>query len=430
MLSTLHGQEMPGSGTLEQRYKGLLDARGKTDANALTNGLLMLILESALRESASDVHLDPQGDIIRLRFRIDGVLKDRLTFSKKDFSVIPQLRVMADFAPQAATAYTAEDGGFEVALCGHNVRFRISSFPSVYGDKIALRILYMGANTLSLEHLGFAPDVLAQLKSAIRVPNGIFYVCGVTGGGKTTTLCSILKILTRPEINIMTLEDPVEYLLPGVTQAKINVGAKFNFPDGLRSILRQDPNVIMVGEVRDRETAEIATRASLTGHLIFTTIHTVSAVGVIARLVDMGIEPFLVSNSTIGALSQCLVRRVCPQCAQPAAPNLQPLGRLLEVMDADTSAIVRTLLTAPEGKFVKAKGCPSCDGTGYRGRIGLFELLLLNNDLKALIDAKAGKTELYRAAIKRGMRTLLMDGIAKAHAGVTTLEEVLCAVSE
>ena len=423
-------QETAVSDTLEQRYKGILGAMGKTDANTLTNGLVMLILEFAVRESASDVHLDPQRDVVRLRYRVDGILKDYLTFSKKDFSVIAQMRVMADFPPHASKAYTAEAGSFEVVAGGHGVRFRVSSFPSVYGDKLALRILYMGANTLSLEHLGFAPDVLSQLKSAIKSPNGIFYVCGVTGGGKTTTLCSILKMLTRPQINIMTLEDPVEYILPGVTQAKINIGTNFNFPDGLRSLLRQDPNIIMLGEVRDLETAEIATRASLTGHLIFTTIHTVSAVGVIARLVDMGIDPYLVSNSTIGALSQCLVRRICTECAKPSVPNLQAISKLLEVLDADTSAIVRTILTAPEGRFVKPVGCPACAGTGYKGRIGLFELLLLNNDLRALIDAKAGKADIYRVAIKRGMRTLLMDGVAKAHAGLTTLEEVLCAVAE
>ncbi|HAH31527.1 MAG TPA: hypothetical protein DCL44_04345 [Elusimicrobia bacterium] len=283
--------------TLEQRYKNLLAAKGTTDANALTNGLLKAILEFALREAASDIHFDPQQDMFRLRFRVDGNLRDVLTFSKNDFSVTSQLRVMAGFAPQSATAYTPEDGGFEAIVGGRPVRFRVSAFPSIHGDKLVLRILDMGQNTLKLEYLGFAPDVLEQVQSAIKSPSGIFFVCGVTGGGKTTTLCSILKALTRPEINIMTLEDPVEYTLQGVTQSKINPQAGFNFVDGLRSILRQDPNIIMVGEIRDLETAEIAIRAALTGHLIFTTIHTVSAIGVISRLVDIGIEPFLVSSN-------------------------------------------------------------------------------------------------------------------------------------
>ncbi len=420
----------PPPDTLEQRYKGLLAAKGKSDANALTNGLLRTILEFSLHESASDIHFDPLEDLIRLRFRVDGDLKDKLTFSKKDFSVTSQLRVMAGFTPQAATSYSPEDGGFDINLGKYHARFRVSAFPSVYGDKLVLRVLDVGPNTLSLDHLGFAPEVLAQLNGAIKSPSGIFFVCGITGGGKTTTLCSILKSLTNPERNIMTLEDPVEYILPGVIQSKINAKAGFSFADGLRSILRQDPNIIMVGEVRDRETAEIAMRAALTGHLIFTTIHTLSAFGVISRLVDMGIEPFMISNATIGALAQRLVRRACAQCAQPTAPDSQIVDQLLAVLDPDAGAVVRSLLTSPEKKFVKTIGCPACNGSGYKGRIGLFELLLLNNGLKALIDAKARMPEVRKAAIRTGMRTLLMDGVAKAGAGWTTLEEVLKAVTE
>ncbi len=419
-----------GPDTLEQRYKNLLAAKATTDANTLTNGLLRTILEFALREGASDIHFDPQEDLILLRFRIDGNLKDKLTFSKKDFSVTAQLRVMAGFAPQAATAYTPEDGGFEIVTGERSVRFRASAFPSIHGDKLVLRILDMGQNTLKLEHLGFAPDVLAQVQSAIQSPSGIFFVCGVTGGGKTTTLCSVLKALTRPEISIMTLEDPVEYSLPGVTQSKINPHAGFNFADGLRSILRQDPNIIMVGEIRDQETAEIAIRAALTGHLIFTTIHTISAVGVISRLVDIGIEPFLVSSSTVGVVAQRLVRRICPHCAMPASPSPQTVSRMLELLDPEVTEVIKTILASPEGKFVKPAGCPNCNGSGYKGRIGVFEFLLLNNELKALIDAKAGAAELRRAAIKSGMRTMLMDGVTKARAGLTTLDEVLLSVSE
>lgn len=418
------------SDTLEQRYKNLLAAKGTTDANTLTNGLLRAILEVALREAASDIHFDPQEDMFRLRFRIDGDLKDKLTFSKKDFSVAAQLRVMAGFAPQAATAYTPEDGGFEVVVGDRPVRFRVSAFPSIHGDKLVLRILDMGHNTLKLECLGFAPDVLAQVQSAIKSPCGIFFVCGVTGGGKTTTLCSVLKALTRPEINIMTLEDPVEYRLPGVTQSKINPQTGFNFADGLRSILRQDPNIIMVGEIRDRETADIAIRAALTGHLIFTTIHTVSAVGVISRLVDIGIEPFLVSSSTVGVVAQRLIRRVCPQCARPAAPDPQTVDKMLALLEPEGVDTVRGILTASEGKFVKPAGCPVCNGSGYRGRVGLFEFLMLNNEIKALIDAKASAAALHKAAVRSGMKTLLMDGVTKAHAGWTTLDEVLSAVSE
>ncbi|MBI4803125.1 MAG: type II/IV secretion system protein [Elusimicrobia bacterium] len=415
-----------GPDTLEQRYESLLSAKGKTDANTLTNGFLRAILEFALREGASDIHFDPLGEMFRLRFRIDGSLKDKLIFYNNDFSVTSQLRVMAGFAPQAATAYTPEDGGFEVVVGDRPVRFRVSAFPSIHGDKLVLRILDMGHNTLMLEHLGFAPDVLAQVQSAIKSPSGIFFVCGVTGGGKSTTLCSILKALTRPEISIMTLEDPVEYMLPGVTQSKISPQAGFNFADGLRSILRQDPNIIMVGEIRDRETAEIAIRAALTGHLIFTTIHATSSVGVITRLVNIGIEPFLISSSTVGVVAQRLIRRVCQECAQPADPDSQTISRIV----ARSGSAVKAVLTSSEKKFVRATGCPACNGSGYRGRIGVFELLLPNNESKALIDAKASTADLRKAAIKSGMRTMMMDGITKARAGLTTLDEVLSAVSE
>lgn len=411
---------------LEQRYASLLHAKGKTDDNTLTNRLLRAILELALREGASDIHFDPQGDTFRLRFRIDGSLVDKLTFSSKDFSVAAQLRVMAGFPPQAASAYSPEDGGFEVIVGNRSVRFRVSAFPSVNGDKLVLRVLDMGQQTLMLEHLGFAPDVLAQVQSAIKTPSGIFFVCGVTGGGKSTTLFSILKTLNKPDISIMTLEDPVEYVLPGASQSKVSPQAGFNFADGLRSILRQDPNIIMVGEIRDKETAEIAIRAALTGHLIFTTIHTINSVGVISRLVDIGVEPFLVSSSTIGVVAQRLVRRICAECAKPAEPAPQIVRKIV----AHSGPAAKAILTAPDGKFVMEGGCPACNHTGYRGRLGIFEFLLLNNEIKALIDSKASIAELRKAAIKSGMRTMVMDGIIKARAGLTTLEEVSAAVSE
>jgi len=416
----------PPPDTLEQRYASLRAAKGKTDDNTLTNGFLKAILEFALREGASDIHFDPQGEMFRLRYRIDGGLQDKLDFSSKDFSVAAQLRVMAGFPPQAASAYSPEDGGFEAVIGDRAVRFRVSAFPSIHGDKLVLRVLDMGQKTLMLEHLGFAPDVLAQVQAAIKSPSGIFFVCGVTGGGKSTTLCSILKTLTRPEISIMTLEDPVEYMLPGASQSKINPQAGFTFADGLRSILRQDPNIIMVGEIRDKETAEIAIRAALTGHLIFTTIHTISSVGVISRLVDIGVEPFLISSATIGVVAQRLIRRVCPDCAQPASPEPQVVSKIV----ARSGPAAKAILTAAEGNFVVPTGCPACSGTGYRGRLGIFEFLLLNNEIKALIDAKASTADLGRAAVKAGMRTLMMDGIIKARAGLTTLAEVLSAVPE
>ena len=412
--------------SLEQSCQALLAARGSTDANALTNQLVQTILDFAVREGASDIHLEPNGDLLQVRFRIDGALYDRLTISKKDLPITSQLRVMAGFSPQAATAYTPEDGSFQTAAANRPVRFRASAFPTINGDKLVLRILDVGQTALRLESLGFFADTLEKLQAAIKSPSGILFVCGITGGGKTTTLCSILRTLTRPETNIVTLEDPVEYELPRVVQSNINPKAGFGFADGLRSILRQDPNVIMLGEVRDRETAEIAMRAALTGHLIFTTIHTISAVGVVSRLIDMGIEPFLIGNAMLGALAQRLVRRVCAQCAQPSvSPGLdaavESLAKLLEPDEAD---FLRSMAATPGGGFLSAPGCPACNMTGYKGRVGIFELLIFNKELQALISAKADGSELRKAAIRAGMKTMMMDAVAKAWAGVTTLDEV------
>lgn len=420
----------PVAAELEQAYKRFLSARSTTDANALTNQLVKTILETAIKEGASDIHFDPGEETFLLRFRVDGELKDRLIFSKKDFSVTAQIRVMAGFPPQAATTYSPEDGGFHLAIGTRNVRFRVSAFPTIHGDKLVLRILDSSQNTLNLAHLGFTTDVLSQLKGAIQLPSGIFFVCGITGGGKTTTLCSILRTLTRPEANIMTLEDPVEYELPGVSQSKINSKAGFTFADGLRAIMRQDPNVIMVGEVRDVETAEIAMRAALTGHLIFSTIHTMSTVGVISRLINMGIEPFLIANAMIGTLAQRLIRRVCVQCAQPALPDPAMVDGLLKFLEPDDANLVRVVLAAPGGRFARGRGCAACGMSGFKGRVGIFELLVLNKEMRDLTAAKSSSSQLRRCAIESGMKTLLMDGAAKAWLGLTTLAEVAKAAQE
>lgn len=416
--------------TLDQVYQQLLTQRGKIDANTLTNQLAAVILEHAYHEGVSDVHFDPQGDLINVRFRVDGNLRDKLAFSKKEFPVTSQLRVMAGFSPQSASAYTPEDGGFAITVDGRSVRWRVSAFPTIHGDKLVIRMLDMGQNTLALEALGFSAPDLAALKNAISAPNGIFFVCGITGGGKTTTLCSILKFVNRPEINIMTLEDPVEYQLPRVIQSNVNAKQGFNFADGLRSILRQDPNIIMLGEVRDLETAEIAMRAALTGHLVFSTIHTISTSGVVARLFDMGLQPFLITDAMIGALAQRLVRRVCSQCVEQVQPSAETVDLMVRTLSPEDMKTVMTMIQTPGGKFVKGKGCQTCGMTGYKGRTGIFELLSLTKPLRQLVASKAPTMELRRAAIAAGMKTLLMDGVGKAWAGITTLEEVRRSTAE
>jgi type IV pilus assembly protein PilB len=414
---------------LEDIYKKILASKATSDVNMLTNQLVKAILDVAIKEGTSDIHLEPRGDMIQTRFRVDGSLRDVFVFSRKDFSATAQIRVMAGFPPQAATAYSPEDGGFQFPSNGQNIRVRVSAFPTIHGDKLVLRVLDMGKETLQLESLGFAPDDLANLNRLIQSPSGIFFVCGITGGGKTTTLCSILRTLTKPEVNIMTLEDPVEYELPRVTQSKINPKAGFNFADGLRSILRQDPNVIMVGEVRDLETAEISMRAALTGHLIFTTIHTISTAGVITRLIDMGIEPFLISSSMLGALAQRLVRRLCA-CAQPGAADPAQIADMLKTVNPDEANLIRGILGKPGAKFMKPKGCPTCNNTGYKGRLGIFELMTVSKEMRAQVDAKATLAQIRRTAVEGGMKTLLMDGAAKVAAGLTTLDEVAKAAKE
>ena len=405
-------------------YKHLLTLKGKSEANALTNNLASAILAQSVRDGASDVHFDPHDDMIAVRFRIDGELRDKLSFSRKDFAVTAQFRVMSGFSPQAATSFSPEDGAFSLDIDQRPVRFRVSAFPTIYGDKLVIRLLDSGASALTLDTLGFTPESLKTLKAAIASPSGIFFVCGITGGGKTTTLCSIVTALQKPSINIMTLEDPVEYVLPHVIQSNINPKAGFNFADGLRSILRQDPNIIMLGEVRDAETAEIAMRAALTGHLIFSTIHTISTVGIITRLTDMGIPPFLTAESMIGALAQRLVRKICAQCAAPVEPSANHFNYLVQALPPEEAKAVVAEATAPGGTYLVGRGCPACNMTGYKGRTGIFELLTLTRPLRELIAAKTPLAELRRGAISSGLQTLLMDGIRKARAGITTLNEI------
>ncbi|MBI5243000.1 MAG: Flp pilus assembly complex ATPase component TadA [Elusimicrobia bacterium] len=399
------------------------DARA-SDMNAAASRIADAMFADAVHLGASDIHLDPHGSAVFVRYRIDGILRNQACYSKEALPLIPRLRVMANMQPTAPANPMPEEGSFDIPMGSRPVRGRLSSYPSAHGDRLALRILDMGMGILGLNSLGFLPEELAKLQEVILRPNGIFLVSGGTGSGKTTTLCSVLKVLSQQNINIMTIEDPVEYLLNNVVHTQISPKVGLTFAEGLKSMLRQDPNVIMVGEVRDRETAEVAFQAAMTGHAIFSTIHASNAPGVVTRLLGMGIDPYMLSSFLNGTMAQRLVRRVCSECAQPENPKPEIIQSILRAADTQQAQAIQSLLSSPGGAFVSGKGCPACYMSGYRGRVGAFELLVLNDEIRGLILSKSGAAEITPAAIKSGMKTLLMDAAEKARCGWTTLEEV------
>ena len=434
MASTPSGRQLKISGepNLVKMFSTVISQHGSADLNELASRLAALILGYAVREGVSDIHFDPQQNSVNLRFRIDGQLRDMLTYPRKEFPITSRIRVMAEFSPRASAAYKSEDGRFQVNVDGHMVQFRVSSFPTIFGDKIVLRVLDMGKNTLNINALGFSPETLAKVKALSYAPSGLFIVSGLTGCGKTTTLCSILNIRNGEDINITTLENPVEYVLPRVNHSQIDNDKGFTFAQGLRSILRQDPNIIMVGEIRDPETANIALQAAMTGHLLFSTVHSSSTIGAIHRLLGMDVEPYMIASSLTGVLSQRLIRKVCPHCAQRIEPDLNFAKALVRGSNASYVEKITDMLKRPGAKFVKAVGCEKCSNTGYKGRTGVFELLIPNDVFRNYIVAKGhmDMSELKILASKTGGPTLLMDAVDKFHKGITTQEEVVKVAGE
>ena len=373
--------------------------------------LLDNLIFRAVQDGATDIHVEPEEKLVRNRFRVDGLLRYGPHLPKElQGAVTARIKVMANL--DIAENRLPQDGRISFNSGGREVDLRVSTFPTTHGENLVLRILDRSKLVLGLEQLGFAPDQLTNFKRLLMHPNGIILASGPTGSGKTTTLYSGLTYLNSEERNIMTIEDPVEYGIPGIRQSQVNVKAGLTFGAGLRSILRQDPDVIMVGEMRDEETVEIAIRAALTGHLVFSTLHTNDAAGAIPRLTDMGAAPFLVSSALILVVAQRLVRVICTNCKEEAPP--------------DPVVIRRLGLQAKEGelKVFQGKGCDKCDQTGYRGRIGIYEMLTVTPELTPLILERADAGAIRRAARAQGMRTMVEDGIRKAIRGLTTLEEV------
>jgi type IV pilus assembly protein PilB len=373
-----------------------------------------IIMIQAIRDRASDIHFEPDETALRVRFRIDGFLYETATLPKQVHpSLTSRIKILAEM--DIAETRLPQDGNFNVKMEKRGFEIRVSTFPTIYGENVVLRILDQTSPLFRLGDLGFSKDTLDLCSQLIRRPNGIVLVTGPTGSGKTTTLYAFLNLINSKEKNIITIEDPVEYRLALIRQTQVNPKAGITFATGLRSILRQDPDIIMIGEIRDRETSEIAHQAALTGHLVLSTLHTNDAPEAISRLMDIGVEPYLISSSLIGVLAQRLVRTICPDCKTPYPADPNVLGDL-----GDQSLKSKSPLTLYRGK-----GCRNCKLSGYRGRTGIFELLSVNDKIKQLISEKASAQVIREAAKKTvGMVSLREDGLRKVLQGLTTLEEV------
>lgn len=374
--------------------------------------LVNVIISTALRERASDIHLVPFEESLQLRYRIDGLLQEKPPPPKQlHAALVSRIKIMADM--NIAERYMPQDGHIQIHHRGARVDIRVGTMPTIYGESLVMRLLEKNSKLLTPQELGLDSDRATLLARLVEKPHGLFLTTGPTGSGKTTTLYSILSGIYTPELKILTIEDPVEYELAGVAQIPVRPSRGFTFANGLRSILRQDPDVIMVGEIRDSETAEIAIRAALTGHQVFSTLHTNDSAGAITRLLDMGVEAFLISSSLEGVLAQRLVRRICTHCrvewlVPPAVRDkLEALGARWK-----------------EDRFYHGNGCEECRGTGYRGRIGIFELLVINPELRELILQRRSSAEIKSAA-QKSMITMHQDALQKATAGITTLEEIV-----
>ena len=369
------------------------------------------LLRDAVKSRASDIHIESFERSVVVRNRIDGLLYKKVEAPKHAQSpIMARVKIMSGL--NIAEKRLPQDGRIRRRIAGKDIDVRVSTIPTAHGERVVMRILDRSNVLLSLEDLGFAPPVYKSFVHLVTRPHGIILVSGPTGSGKTTTLYAALSRINSPDINILTVEDPVEYQLSGVGQMQVNKKIDLTFASGLRAFLRQDPDVIMVGEIRDRETAEIAIQASLTGHLVLSTVHTNDAPGAVTRLVDMGVEPFLVSSTLIGVLAQRLVRNLCENCKTPYTPTAAELS---EVRLPPQSGLT----------FYKENGCSECLETGYRGRSGIYELLLVDDDVRPLVLRNADAGTIKRKAVENGMTTLLADGVRKIMAGKTTTEEVL-----
>jgi general secretion pathway protein E len=393
----------------EESGADLLDETSEAPIIKLVNH----ILTQAVKAGASDIHIEPFNRDFKVRFRLDGVLYSRLTLPRRLHSaVVSRLKILAKL--NIAEKRLPQDGRIEIRIGDRQVDLRVSTIPTGFGERVVLRLLEKGMRLLGLDEIGLGPDLLAQMERLITLSHGIVLVTGPTGSGKTTTLYAALSRINSPDKNILTIEDPVEYQIDGIGQMQVNPKIDLTFARGLRAMVRQDPDVILVGEIRDLETAEIAIQAALTGHLVFSTLHTNDAASAVTRLIDMGIEPFLVSSSVKAIIAQRLVRQVCPVCRQEYDPGPDELAEIGIAAEH-----------APTGPVFRPNGCPSCLETGYQGRSGIYEFMALDERLKSLILKTSDANEIRKAAVASGMVTLREDGARTFLEGKTTLDEVL-----
>jgi type IV pilus assembly protein PilB len=375
--------------------------------------LVNLIIQEAISLRASDIHIEPFADRIRVRYRIDGVLVERDSPPRRLLaSILSRIKIMGSI--DISEKRRPQDGRIKMTVNGKHFDLRVSVLPSVHGQSAVMRILDRGSIQINIRELGFGDEDYQRFQNIIKRPNGIFLVTGPTGSGKTTTLYAALNEINRPDRKIITAEDPVEYYLPGVNQVEVKHQIGLDFARIIRAMLRQAPNIILVGEIRDQETAEIAIQASLTGHLVFSTLHTNDAPSAITRLVDIGVPPFLVASSVVAIMAQRLVRIVCPKCKEPDKPPMPELKAAGLTPDRIASAT-----------FMRGRGCNYCHHTGYRGRLGIFEMLKMTGAMREMTFNREATQSIRRQARLMGMRTLLEDAVNKAVKGITTLEEVL-----
>ncbi|MFC1981046.1 GspE/PulE family protein [Chloroflexota bacterium] len=396
---------LPSGGTAKQN-------RLDTATDAPVSQALTLIIDEAVKARASDIHLQPGEDNLRVRYRIDGTLHDMLSLPLMTVTpLISRIKILSNM--NIADHHRPQDGQFSIKTNGRLIDIRVGTIATVYGEMATLRLLDKSRATLTLTELGFLPESLEKYEKMLKVPYGMILVSGPTGAGKTTTLYASVNCLDQDERNIITLEDPVEYRTKKINQIQVNPRAGITFASGLRSILRLDPDVILVGEIRDAETANIAIQAALTGHLVLSSIPANDAVGVVLRLLDLGVEPFLVSSALIGVVAQRMVRRICPNCARPSAvPPIEQLSYNKEMGEE-------------RSEFLYGSGCKSCANSGYWGRTGIFEILSTSDKIRTLLRKEATAAQLWTQAIKEGMITLPKDGMVKVKADITTPSEVL-----
>ena len=380
------------------------------------------ILDFAIKSRASDIHIEPEERSTRVRYRIDGILQEKLTIPKElHDSLVSRIKILSGM--KIDEKRIPQDGRFNFKGTDAEVDLRISSLPTTWGEKIVMRLLKKSGGVPDLQELGLRGRSLKNLEDAILRPHGIILICGPTGSGKTTTLYSVLSRLNTPKVNIVTLEDPVEYKIPGINQVQINPAVGLTFADGLRSFLRQDPNIILVGEIRDRETADLAVQASLTGHLVFSTLHTNDASGALPRLLDMGAEPYLLASSMTCIVAQRVVRKIHESCKEAYTPE----PKVVQEVQQELGNLWR-----PQGevKFYKGKGDPDCGNSGYFGRVGIFEAMPVTEKISKLILERASSADIEKQAKEEGMISLKQDGYLKVTEGITTVEEVLRVAEE